>query len=479
MLLSACTEPVDNAKQSNNLPKIYPDYVGVTVPAEIAPLNFNAVADKGAHYEKMDVVVRGQHGGEMHVQGKLAQFDVDEWHALLAANRGAPLTVAVSMKAHGQWTSYRPFNIYVSADTLDAWGLTYRRVAPGYEVYSDMGLYERNLSNFDERTLLDNKMVTGQCMNCHAANRGNTDQYVFHVRGQHGTTYIHHDGKDEVLAAVNDSIGGTMVYPYWHPSGRYCAFSTNQTRQSFHSLAKERIEVFDLSSDVLVYEPQTHQIIQSPLLKTADWSENTPVFSPDGRWLYFTTCLQQSYPDGYKQQQYNLCRIAFDAETGTFGSQVDTLYDARSQGKSVTWPRPSYDGKYILFTLQDYGYFSIWHEESDQYLLDLKTGKARCLTEVNSPRADSYHNWAPNSRWIVFTSRRCSGLFSHLYLAHVDAHGRMTKPFLLPQKNPWDYYNGLFYSFNTPDFTLHPVGLDSRQAAAAIMGEERVPTTVR
>ena len=44
-------------------------------------------------------------------------------------------------------------------------------------------------------------------------------------------------------------------------------------------------------------------------------------------------------------------------------------------GKSLTWPRPSYDGKYLLFTLMDYGYFSIWHEESDQWLLDLQTGE--------------------------------------------------------------------------------------------------------
>ncbi len=479
ILLSACTESVENARKVNSLPKIYPDYVDVTIPVGIAPLNFNPVVAKGARYEKMDVVVKGQQGSELHVQGELAQFDIDEWHQLLSANKGNDLTVEVSTKVDGEWTSYQPFNIHVSADTLDAWGLTYRRIAPGYEVYSDMGLYERDLSNFEEQTLINNKMATGQCLNCHSTNRTNPDQYVFHIRGQHGATYIHYDGKDDVLVAKNDSIGGSMVYPYWHPSGRYCAFSTNQTRQSFHSLAKERIEVFDLSSDILVYEPETHQIIQSPLLKTKDWSENIPVFSPDGKWLYFTTCLQQIYPIAYKLEQYNLCRIAFDAETGTFGDKVDTLYDARKQWKSVTWPRPSYDGKYILFTLQDYGYFSIWHEESDQYLLDLSTGEARCLTEINSPRADSYHNWSANSKWIVFTSRRGNGLFSLLYITHVDANGKMTKPFLLPQENPWEYYDGSFYSFNTPDFASRSLEMDGRRTASAIMSEKRVATTVR
>ena len=111
----------------------------------------------------------------------------------------------------------------------------------------------------------------------------------------------------------------------------------------------------------------------------------------------------------YKDEKYNLCKIAFHPETGTYGDHVDTLFNAVAMGKSLTWPRPSYDGKYLLFTLSDYGYFSIWHQESEQWLLDLQTGEARPLDEINSPRADSYHNWNVNSHWIVFTSRRVDG----------------------------------------------------------------------
>jgi hypothetical protein len=54
------------------LPAIYPDYVGVTIPAEIAPLNFNSVE---ADIDCMDVVVRGSKGGELHVQGDEADFN--------------------------------------------------------------------------------------------------------------------------------------------------------------------------------------------------------------------------------------------------------------------------------------------------------------------------------------------------------------------------------------------------------------------
>ena len=476
MGLGACAPAVENPTDAGQLPDIFPDYVGVTIPVDIAPLNFNL---RGEDFDWVDVRVKGERGGELHVTDKYADFDVDEWHELVKANKGARLIVTVCARKEGQWTQYKDFNITVSDKELGEWGLTYRRVAPGYEVYSHMGLYQRCLANFEETEIIDNTRVPGMCVNCHTANRTNPSQFVFHVRGDHGATMIHDKGKTEWLKAKNDLLGGSMVYPYWHPTGNYCAFSTNQTRQGFHVVHDERIEVFDLSSDIFVYRPDTREILSDSLISTKDWSENCPVFSPDGRTLYFMTCRQQEYPAGFKEEKYNLCSIGFDPEKGTFADHVDTLFNAAKMGKSLTWPRPSYDGKYLLFTLSDYGYFSVWHEESDQWLLNLATGEARALDEINSPRADSFHNWSANSHWVVFTSRRVNGLYTQLYLTSVDAQGRMTKPFLLPQRNPWDYYDKTLYSFNTPDFTSQPVDFDQRQAASAILSDQRVETKVK
>lgn len=474
--LAGCQQRPSDTVLLEEKPAIYPDYIGVTVPVGIAPLNFNVM---GEGIDRVDARVTGSKGGTLHANGEYADFDVDEWHTLIEQNKGGELTITVCVLKDGKWIQYKDFKIYVSPYGLDEWGVTYRRIAPGYEVFSHMGLYQRNLSDFNESVILDNRQIPGQCLNCHMSNRTDPSRFVFHVRGSHGATMIQTDGKREWLKAKNDLLGGSMVYPYWHPSGEYCAFSTNQTRQNFHSADLNRIEVYDLSSDIFVYHPATHEILTDSLIQTKEWSENSPVFSPDGRTLYYITCKQQEYPMHYKDEKYNLCRIAFNPKNGKFGDRVDTLFNAVAMGKSLTWPRPSYDGKYMLFTLSDYGYFSIWHEESDQWLLDLRTGKARPLDEINCPRADSYHNWNVNSHWIVFTSRRDDGLYSRLYFASVDDKGHFTKPFMLPQKNPKDYYGGSFYSFNTPDFTKRKVAFDSHEAVEEVMSDKRVATKIK
>ena len=476
LVLVGCSSKVENATKVNELPKIYPDYVGVTIPAEIAPLNFSCT---DADIDCMDVVVKGSKGGEIHTQGDEADFDIADWHELTAKNKGGQLTFTVCIRKDGQWKQYKDFNVSVSNYALDEWGLTYRRIAPGYEVFSHMGLYQRDLSTFDEYAIIENTQVPGMCVNCHSAHQKDPKKFVFHVRGDHGATMFQIDGKREWLKASNEQLGGSMVYPYWHPNGKFCAFSTNQTRQGFHVVSNKRVEVLDLSSDVFVYIPETHEILTDSLLQTKDWSENSPVFSPDGRTLYYMTCYQQEYPAHFKDEKYNLCKIDFDPETGKFGEKVDTIFNAVAMGKSLTWPRPSYDGKYMLFTLIDYGYFSVWHSESDQWLLNLQTGEARELKEINSDKADSYHNWNLNSHWVVFTSRRDDGLYSRLYLACVDDEGHFSKPFMLPQRHPLDYYSESLYSFNVPDFTKTKVEFDADEAGREIQSDKRVETKVK
>jgi dipeptidyl aminopeptidase/acylaminoacyl peptidase len=183
--------------------------------------------------------------------------------------------------------------------------------------------------------------------------------------------------------------------------------------------------------------------------------------------MYFTCASNKMLPNEYNKIRYNLCCINFDPDNKSFGFKIDTLIHTDIQEKSISFPRPSFDGKYIMYNSLDYGNFGIWHKEADLYLLDLTNGTSRELTEVNSPYAESYHNWSSNSRWFVFESRRIDGLYTRLYIASIDENGNIGKPFLLPQKNP-DYYRESLYSYNVPEFVNAPVQMNTNKVEKLI-----------
>jgi Tol biopolymer transport system component len=302
-----------------------------------------------------------------------------------------------------------------------------------------------------------------------------------HIRGKHGATLL--SKEDGSITAYNTKTPETLglcVYPYWHPSGHYIAYSTNVTKQTFHSADRNRIEVFDDASDIQVYDIDKNELLLSPLLKQDAVYETYPVFSADGRSLYF--CAAQALPEDNHQLdsiRYNLCRIDFDPATGHFGSRIDTIVDAQALRKSVSFPRPSYDGRFLCYTLSDYGQFSIWHHEADLYLLDLTTRQSLPMDEANSEETESFHNWSTNSRWLLFSSRRDDGLYTRPYFCHVDAKGNVSKAFMLPQRNPRRFYRERFLSYNVPDFIIAPTHFDGHKASRAINDEYRKNFGVR
>ena len=464
----SCKETVKSPVKTNTVPVLYPDYVGVTVPATIAPLNFTINSEK---FELIDVEVTGKKTGSIHVQDhEIIQFPENDWHRLLAENKGTSVKVVVSLKNNGRWKQFKSFPIYISTYPID-YGLVYRMIAPGYEVFSKMGIYQRNLSNFEQKPIIENTMMPGTCVNCHAFNKNDPAQMSLHIRGAHGATMVSINGKMEMYTTKTDSTISSCVYPYWHPSGKYIAYSVNQTKQAFHVNCNERIEVFDQASDVMVYNIKTNTLMSCPQLKTPAF-ETFPVFSPDGLTLYYCSAQKRDIQSDYKKIKYSLCKIAFHPENGTFGDKVDTLISASKTGKSVSFPRPSFDGKYLMYTQSNYGNFSIWHREADLYLLNLKDGSSRAINEVNSNETESFHDWSRNSHWFVFSSRRGDGLYTRPYFASIDERGRVTRPFLLPQKDP-RFYDALLFSYNVPEFIISPVTVNARDIEKKALPEER------
>lgn len=475
MSFSSCMDKVENAVYTDMLPDIYPDYIGVTVPAGIAPMDF---CFAGGDIERMEVVAHGSKGGEMRVSGDYADFDTDGWHELTELNRGGKIIFTVYVKRDGGWTRYRDFCMYVSRHPLNDYGLTYRKIAPGYEVGGDIGIYQRNIHTFEEQPLLTETAVPGQCMNCHTANRTDPGMFYIQLRGDRGGTLIQRGGKQTVLDMRTDSTVANTSYGCWHPSGDYCAFSTNKIHQSFFTGKDRRIEVYDDFSNVLVLDVRTNELILNPVLQTDDW-ETYPAFSADGKTLYYCAAKACNLPGEYEKVRYSLCSIGFDAKSGSYGNKVDTILSASAYNRSFTYPRPSYDGRWLMFNVTGFGNFPVNHKDADLWLMDLRTGRCRAMTEVNSDDTESFHSWSSDSHWFVFCSRRENGMYSQLFIASIDDKGRISKPFLLPQRNPYEFYSDMMDSYNCPDFTKTEVDFNVKAARSGVFSEKRTPVRIR
>ena len=474
-LVLSCGSNPEHPTIVDKLPAIYPDYIGVTIPADIAPLNFN-FADEAI--DRMDVTVKGDKGGELHVSGEWADFDIDEWHALTEQNQGGKLTVTVCTEKDGQWTQYKDFDIFVSEVRLDDWGLTYRRIKPGYEVGGDIGIYQRELSSFDEYAIITETVVPGRCFNCHTANRTNPNRLTMQMRGEGGGTMIQKDGHQMWVETKTDSTKAAGSYSYWHPQGDYVALAVNSVHQAFFTGTGQRIEVYHTFSNVEVLDTRTNELILSPLLQTDDL-EIFPAFSHDGKWLYYSTSKPCRVPAEYEKVKCSLCRIAFDAEKGVFGETVDTLLNGPATDKSYVLARPSYDGRWLMYCASSRGNFPVSQNDADLWLMDLKTGENRELKELNTPQSESYHNWSENSRWLVFSSKREDGMYTKLYLATIDEQGRVSKPFLLPQRHPRKFYREMMDAYNCPDFTKSKVELDAHEAYRQVFDNKREHVKIR
>ena len=139
----------------------------------------------------------------------------------------------------------------------------------------------------------------------------------------------------------------------------------------FHTTDRNRIEVFDFRSDVIVYDTQSGNVLTCPQLHSPLTFETFPSWSADGKSLYYCTADSVEIPADYDKVHYSLCRISFDESTGKFGEKPDTLYSAHVLGGSISFPRESPDGKWVMYTHHEYGNFSIWHKDADLYMVNL------------------------------------------------------------------------------------------------------------
>ncbi len=468
-MLAACGDKIpQNYWDSDKLPDIYPDYTDVTVPVNIAPLTFQVDG-------KADDMVARLTAGEEEIVcgGSKIQPGADDWKRLVEQAKGGAIKVEVFVEQSDNWTRFKPFNIYVSPDSIDPY-ISYRLIPPSYVTYEELTINQRCLENYDESVIYDNMLCSegskGQCINCHNYQQYNPERMQFHARQQMGGTVLAYDGNIRKIDLKNDSILSAGVYPTWHPWLKLIVYSTNMTGQIFHSVNPNKIEVFDSESDLIAYDVEKNEVTN--IENDSTEMECFPFWAPDGKTLYYcsahfeyrdTIDKGKEFVTRTQEAKYNLYKKSFNPETMQFGPR-ELVFSADSLDKSATLPRISPNGRFLMFTLAQYGVFHIWHHDADLWMMDLKTGQVRNMEEINSPDTESYHSWSSNGKWVVFSSRRYDANYTRPFIAHVDENGRCTKPFELPCADP-DKHRQLLKCYNIPEFMRGPVTIKPQQFA--------------
>jgi len=476
--------------------KIQPDYSGIVVPPNIAPLNFSVLEDGQGYFVK----IYSKQGDPIEVFSKTPKIIIPNrlWRELLNNNRGRDLYYDIFVQNNNsQWRLFSTVRNKIAHENIDEY-LVYRKMHPTHTQSAGlMGIFQRNLTTFKEKVVIDNTVDKISCLNCHTFPRGNPDKMLFGARPSSRNentppaTLLINDGKTSLI----DTKFG---YTSWHPSGRLAVYSINKLPMHFH-LDSNRNEVrntVNIDSAMAYYLVDDSTIRTAPQLSQKDILENWPAWSGDGRFLYFCSTkkiwsvgMMHSKWDGkkippkeYKQVKYGLMRISYDIENDIWGQQETVLSAQDTGGLSIAMPHPSPDGRWILFCMCDYGYFPSWQENSDLYMIDLKkaekTGKYEYRRlEINSDQSEAWQSWSTNSRWIVFSSKRDYGPFTKPYISYIDTSGRASKPVLLPQKNP-DFYNGCLLAYTTPEYTTGPIKHVKGELAQTYRGRDRIKVDV-
>lgn len=472
LLIVACSPKAPSTYITTDaLPTIFPDYTDVTIPCNIAPTNF-IIDDQADKY----VTLLKAGTEEVAIKGKEVRISMSKWHKLTSAPE---IMVQIYGYKGKQWTAYSPFKMTVS-DEIDPY-ITYRIIPVAVEAYEKLTLRQRNLTNYKEKVFFSNTMVQdntqGTCVNCHHTRNGDPNNMLFHVRQYKGGTVLVLDGNLYKVNMKTDSTISAGVYPDWHPTHEYIALSTNKTHQSVHASTHDKLEVIDEENDMILYDTRNNTV--SVIENDSTELECFPGWSADGRMLYYVSAHYDAPfgPDrrdkiflDRKMLHFNLYSKTFDPDTRTWGPKK-LIYDAVARDSSITWPRVSPDGRWMLCCVSTHGIFPLDQIASDFVLYDLSDYSYRYADEINSPFAESYHRWSSNGKWLMFSTRREDGVHTRLYFSHIDENGRFSKPFALPQRDP-EFNREYLNAFNIPEFMKGPIRITARQFASFVSSTE-------
>ncbi|MHC4310480.1 MAG: hypothetical protein ACYSSN_11075 [Planctomycetota bacterium] len=279
-----CTNRKPNPEDCTSIdrePTIFPDYTETILPPNIAPTNFIINEEGKAYY----VQISSEKGRDIEIfsQSPNIKIPIKSWKNLLEQNREQPLFITVLVKDKKDiWSRYAPIENKIAKEDINT-HLVYRLMKPLYQYWDKLGIYQRELSSFDERPIVLNSTMGKNCVNCHSFHNYNPERMIFHMRaGAVGTSMMLAYDNEIHKVDTSTSFNHATSYRSWHPNGKVIAFAFNTVKQIFHAQGKN-LDVYDRVSDLLLYNVQTNTITTSPKISTSERMETYPEWSPDGK----------------------------------------------------------------------------------------------------------------------------------------------------------------------------------------------------
>jgi len=116
-LTTGCNPHNGNLSETDREPVIEPDYSGVTIPQNIAPLNFK-IEEEGKLFR---LEVSSSNGYRISIKSRdgIIRFPQKSWRKLLSGNKEAKITMdIVSEDNDGAGKRFNPINLFVVNDSI-------------------------------------------------------------------------------------------------------------------------------------------------------------------------------------------------------------------------------------------------------------------------------------------------------------------------------------------------------------------------
>ena len=468
---------IENCVLVDSRPVIKPDYAGVTIAPNIAPMNF-AVQERAKEYY---VKIHCENSPPIEIVSKSADIMIPQksWHRLLSSNKNKSLYIDIYTKDESkQWRKFKTIVNTIAAEDIDTY-IVYRNIAPTHGTWNKMSIRQRDLTNFKTKTIITNDYFVRGCVNCHTFCNNGTEKMTLAVRSRlFGSSTLLIDGKKV------HNLGAKFTYSTWHPSGRIIAFSINKVGQFFNFSEDEVRNVVDLNSMLAYYNLKTRKIKTIPAFSKKEMLETYPAFSADGKYLYYSSALrywtddEELPPNRYDNVKYSLMRVSYDIEKDSWG-QPEMVVSANKTKKSALEARISPDGRWLLFCMCDYGCFPVYRPSSDLYLIDLRKAEETGVFKpekisANSDKSESWHSFSSNSKWIAFSTKSLRSRLTVTKFCYLDDKGQTSKPFIMPQKEP-GFYDSFTMTFSVPEFTTTPIKVTGEKLGKVIRSARQIP----